>query len=239
MAQDFLDRQARLWYSRPAMPPEYRLVRSRRRTLALIVERDGSLTVRAPLRLPASEIARFVDARSDWIARMRARAARSAPAIHRYQEGETFPYLGVEYPLRLVCDGQAGLEFDGAFLLDRTLQDQGQRLFTAWYRRQARRHLEERVAHFAGAHGFAPARVRISSARTRWGSCSQKGTLSFTWRLTMAPEAIIDYVVVHELCHLREPNHSPAFWALVESILPDYRLHRSWLKQHGERLQLS
>jgi predicted metal-dependent hydrolase len=94
------------------------------------------------------------------------------------------------------------------------------------------------VAHFAGLHGFEPGKLRISSARTRWGSCSRQGTLSFTWRLVMAPEEVIDYVVVHELCHLRHLNHSKAFWGLVEGILPDYKVRRAWLKRHGERLQL-
>ena len=98
--------------------------------------------------------------------------------------------------------------------------------------------LTERVEFFAHAQGFKVKKIRISSARTRWGSCSAKGTLSFTWRLVMAPPDVIDYVVVHELCHLKELNHSKAFWAQVEAILPDYKTRRKWLKDNGAKLHL-
>jgi len=216
----------------------HRLIRSRRRSLALIVERDGSLTVRAPLHLDEAEIARFVQAKSAWIARKQAQAARVASLVHRYQDGESFPFLGADYPLRLVTGLKSGLAFDSAFTLDRSRGAEGERLFVSWYRRQARRWIEARVAYFAGLHGFQPGRVRISSARTRWGSCSRQGTLSFPWRLVMAPSEVIDYVVVHELCHLEHLNHSKAFWAHVRSILPGYKRQRAWLKHHGERLQL-
>jgi predicted metal-dependent hydrolase len=87
-------------------------------------------------------------------------------------------------------------------------------------------------------YGFREMKVRISSARTRWGSCSQKGNLSFTWRLVMAPPDVIDYVVVHELCHTREMNHSRSFWEQVEAILPDFRQRRRWLKEYGKLLVL-
>ena len=96
----------------------------------------------------------------------------------------------------------------------------------------------ERVAFFARSQDVKPGKLCISSARTRWGSCSAKGTLSFTWRLVMAPLDIIDYVVVHELCHLKEMNHSRAFWERVETILPDYKRRRKWLKENGGALRL-
>ena len=220
------------------MPTINRLIRSRRRSLALIVERDGSLTVRAPQHLGQAEIDCFVRAKSDWIRRKQLQIARQAPVEHRYQDGETFLYLGVAYPLRLVSGRKGGLAFERGFVLSRSLQPQGKRLFTAWYRRQARSHLEMRITQYAGLYGFEPGRLRISSARTRWGSCSRLGTLSFTWRLVMAPAEVVDYVVVHELCHLRHPNHSKAFWSHVESILPGYKTQRAWLKHNGERLQL-
>ena len=108
----------------------------------------------------------------------------------------------------------------------------------AWYKAQARSLLSGRVDFFAGRHAIRVGKVRISSARTRWGSCSARGTLSFTWRLVMAPPEVIDYVVVHEMCHLKEMNHSGAFWARVEAILPDYKARRKWLKDHGAGLRL-
>ncbi len=110
--------------------------------------------------------------------------------------------------------------------------------FQAWYKKQARAVLTERAGYFARKHGFEIGKIRITSARTRWGSCSTKKTLSFTWRLVMAPPEVVDYVVVHELCHLRELNHSRAFWAQVEAILPDYKGKRKWLKENGNLLVL-
>jgi predicted metal-dependent hydrolase len=88
----------------------------------------------------------------------------------------------------------------------------------------------------AGALGVRYERIAIRGQRTRWGSCSTRGTLSFNWRLALAPFAVLDYVVVHELCHLREPNHSPRFWALVAARRPDWRASRAWLREHGEEL---
>jgi hypothetical protein len=96
----------------------------------------------------------------------------------------------------------------------------------------------ERVEWYAEEYGFEVKKIRISSARTRWGSYSQTGTLSLTWRLVMAPLDVIDYVVVHELCHLREMNHSKAFWEQVEAILPDYKQRRKWLKDNEKLLVL-
>jgi predicted metal-dependent hydrolase len=216
----------------------HRLIRSRRRTLSLIVERDGSLTVRAPLHLPEADILQFVSAKRAWIMRKREQAAQFARVIHHYQEGETFPYLGKEYPLKLVPDQKPALVFNNGFMLNELQSSNGEQLFTRWYRRQARSWIEARVAHYARMHAFKPGKARISSARTRWGSCSARGTLSFTWRLVMAPADVIDYVVVHELCHLKVLSHSKVFWAHVAGILPDYKKQRAWLKVHGERLQL-
>jgi predicted metal-dependent hydrolase len=98
--------------------------------------------------------------------------------------------------------------------------------------------ISERVNIYSAKHGFAPKQVKITSARTRWGSCSPDGTLNFTWRLVMAPLDVIDYVVVHELVHLRVKNHSRKFWKAVEEIMPGWRLQRKWLREHGEKLGL-
>ena len=102
------------------------------------------------------------------------------------------------------------------------------------YRRQAKARLEERAAYFASRMGVSYQRISVRAAKTRWGSCSSKGNLNFNWRLVLAPREVLDYVVVHELAHRKEMNHSPAFWAEVEKILPDYRERRKWLKTYGQ-----
>lgn len=215
-----------------------KLMRSKRKTLSLIVETDGTLTVRAPLRMKETDIRRFIEAKQDWIKQKQAKALKDAVAPRQYVDGEKFLYLGREIPLRIVPNGKPALAMVRVFKLTKPAQPRAESYFEAWYKKEARKVLTERVEFFARKHDFKPGKLRISSARTRWGSCSTKGTLSFTWRLVMAPMDVVDYVVVHELCHLNEMNHSKAFWSRVEGILPDYKRQRKWLKNNGAKLHL-
>lgn len=214
------------------------LVRTRRRTIALIVQRDGSLTVRAPLRMAEEDIRRFVESHSGWIARNQARARAAAPPPARqYADGETFLYLGQLYPLSIVARQRPALAFDGrAFRLAESAIPGAKAAFVRWYKARALEVLSERVQARAVQHGFTYQKIRISSARTRWGSCSSSGTLSFTFRLVMAPLEVVDYVVVHELVHTQVKNHSKTFWRQVEEIMPDYKTRRDWLKKNGRLL---
>lgn len=111
-----------------------------------------------------------------------------------------------------------------------------ERRLEAPYREAAKEYIPKRVAYYAGLLAIDYNTITIRDQKTRWGSCSSKGNLSFSWRLILAPPKVLDYVVVHELCHRMEMNHSPRFWALVESIMPDYKTHRKWLKENGEKL---
>ncbi len=109
----------------------------------------------------------------------------------------------------------------------------------ARYKEAARSYIPKRVAYYHAMTGGTYKRISIRDQKTRWGSCSSKGTLSFNWRLMLAPPAVLDYVVVHELCHLTHMNHSKAFWQAVEAVCPDYRNLRKWLKEHGSELSIS
>jgi len=213
-----------------------RLVRSHRKTVAIVIERDGRLTVRAPLHLSGLRIQAFVESHADWIAKNRTRMQAASPApVRRYLDGETFLYLGHAYPLLLVPARQHALVFDGAsFRLAQSSLPKAQETFVRWYKQQARRFLAERVPAIAGKHGFRYQKIRISSARTRWGSCSSTGTLSFTYRLIMAPAEVVDYVVMHELVHTQIKNHSKTFWNKVGELMPDYRNRLAWLKKNGK-----
>lgn len=114
-----------------------------------------------------------------------------------------------------------------------------QKRLEAIYREAAREYFPKRVSYFAYVLNVSYGKITIRDQKTRWGSCSSKGNLSFNWRLILAPPNVLDYVVVHELCHRKEMNHSPRFWALVESVMPDYKEHRKWLKENGGKLTLS
>jgi len=217
-----------------------RLIRSNRRTLALIVELDGSVTVRAPRRASRKAIEAFVADKADWIAHKQARAkvlAAERRALEKtYREGETHLYLGQAYPLRRPAGAGKRVAFDEhAFSLPADCPEPAA-AFERWYRRAARALLQERVAVLAATHGYTVKRVRITGARTRWGSCSSTGSLNFSWRLVQAPPDVVDYVVVHELVHLEHPNHSKVFWRRVAELCPDYAAQRAWLRTHGRGL---
>jgi predicted metal-dependent hydrolase len=211
------------------------LIRSRRKTIALIITREGKLVVRAPLRASRAQIDALVIEKSTWIrAHQSAMLARPQPVIKQFIEGEVFFYLGQAYALHFLPARRKGLELrEGHFQLGSATPADARQVLMAWYKRQARTLLEERVRVHAARLGYLPGQVRISSARTRWGSCSSSGTLSFTWRLVMAPLAAIDYVVVHELVHLSIKNHSQAFWKRVAEAYPGWAAARQWLKQNS------
>ncbi|MGB9893381.1 MAG: M48 family metallopeptidase, partial [Candidatus Saccharicenans sp.] len=153
--------------------------------------------------------------------------------------GEKFLYLGKEYPLILSLGQTVALSFNGeAFFLSASGQIRARALFEKLYRKMARSYLSRRVEELATINGFEFQKFRLSSARSRWGSCSARKTISLTWRLIMAPPQIIDYVIIHELAHTREKNHSRAFWNLVAQYVPDYKSKRRWLKSNGFRFNL-
>lgn len=223
------------------MPPEYTLIRSRRRTLALIIELDGSLTVRAPMRMTQTAIQDFLRQKADWIhkAQTKAKARADVRPSHHFQTGELFPYLGQFHSLTVIPTQRLALKFsEKGFSLSQSAQPRAREYFEAWYKEQARAYLQTRVDHFASLHQLTHHGLRITSARTRWGSCSHTGNLSFTWRLVMAPPEVVDYVILHELAHTVHHNHSPKFWNLVASLMPDYKNHVRWLKHNGHSLNL-
>jgi len=213
------------------------IIRSKRKTIALIVESDGSVTVRAPLKASDRSVLQFVEKHASWVKKKQA-AIRAAVPIppKQYLPGESFLYLGKSYPLEIVQDQKRRLVLEDRFRLAESMQASADMVFQDWYRQQARREIETRAAFFAQKHQFQYKKIRISSARTRWGSCSTRGTLSFSWRLILTPPDVIDYVVVHELAHTVHHNHSKRFWKLVEKILPDYRERRRRLRQYGQQI---
>jgi hypothetical protein len=158
--------------------------------------------------------------------------------VPTYANGKAFWYLGNIYSLEIVTKADVSLRLDGKFFLAQTALPKAGAIFTQWYKEQARQAIGQRVQQLAVKHGFKYKQIKITSAQGRWGSCNSQGTLCFTWRLIMAPPAEIDYVVVHELVHLVERNHSKAFWEKVAAILPDYKAKRKWLKDNWLLLKL-
>jgi hypothetical protein len=219
---------------------DYTVIRSRRKTIAVEITKEGGVLVRAPLKLARREVLAFVHQNRDWITRKLARAKvlQQGRTPRRFLEGETFPFLGEQHRLRYVAGGEYLRKLNGEFLLGADLFPRAGDLFRTWYRARAREILEDRVEHFALRMGLTCRTVRITDAKERWGSCNAAGSLNFAWRLVMAPPPVIDYVIVHELAHLVEMNHSRRFWERLGRVLPDYAKRRKWLRENEQRLTL-
>ena len=219
------------------------IIRTKRKTIAILIHPDGKVIVRAPLRTSVKTIMAFVDSKSAWINEKRTLMLQRAAAlpVRQFASGEKFWLLGAQIPMRVVENQRAALTLtpQDEFLLAGKAQPQAPEIFEAWYKARALKVISERVQFYAAQHGFHFEKIRITSARTRWGSCSSRGTLSFTWRLVMAPLEVIDYVVIHELVHLKIKNHSPVFWAEVARLMPSYKRCTAWLKKNGHQLTLA
>lgn len=222
-------------------PPRIsQIIRTNRKSFGLEVTPDGQLIVRAPQSASQAQINAVVAQKADWITKAQARISAQA-VLHvpkTFTPGEKFWFLGEQYPLRLTDCQRPLLDLNGSFNLARQAHGQAKEVFIAWYRAETRQITRSLIESYQQQYGFKVNQVRITSARTRWGSCSGKGNLNFTYRLCMAPLSVVEYVVVHELVHLKIPNHSRTFWAEVARINPTYKKSRAWLKKHGYLLTL-
>jgi predicted metal-dependent hydrolase len=215
-------------------PLDYRVRRSpRARRVRVSVDGSGEVEVILPRRAPERAAAQAVRELEGWIERRRRTLARAAAEVAR-PEGAV-PYLGRD--LRLVP--QPGRERvhrrgDDLFVPKR---DAGAAI-ERWYRRQARAEIGPRLDAATVRAGTRYDGLTIRGQKTRWASCSSRNHMSFNWRLLLAPEEVLDYVVEHEVCHLEVMDHSPRFWALLESRVPDWREHARWLRRYGATLRL-
>ena len=223
----------------------YVVVRSKRRrkTISLRVKADGTAVVNAPHRTPIPEIDKFVREKESWLWRKIRENGERQKEIEakKYITGETFLFLGEPHTLNIEAAAPGFHKlvfFRGQFILASDKISQGRELFIEWYRKKAREYIGERIDHYSQAMKLVPRGIRISNARCRWGSCSQDNHLYFSWRLMMAPCLVIDYLVVHELAHMKEKNHSERFWNLVGNTIADYKKRRSWLKDNGHTLDI-
>jgi predicted metal-dependent hydrolase len=256
MATKALEIRERIWDLDGEVLP-YRLERRRgRRRVTLQFDPELGLCVQTPRRLPLREVDRVLREEAEWIRRQLAehRRWREAHPPRRYVAGEALPLLGESWQLALHeipgrrrvtvrrerrgdAPGRIHL-FLPAGLGETERIDASRRSLERWYQRLARGLIEARLARWAPTVGVTVNRITLRDMKTRWGSSGSNGNLSFNWKIVMAPPAVVDYLVVHELCHLVHADHSPAFWRLVESHLPDSRWRRAWLKREGRNLYL-
>ncbi len=233
--------------------PSYTLRRSsrRRRTIELSIHPTMGLVVAAPVRATQREIETFVRRKAHWIRRAIDDArTRKQQLERRFVTGEPLPYLDSTLEL-VVLEARNGTRPHVERASDRlhvelphTPGDEERRaaaiaVIERWYRERAQEVLSERVRHFAALASVSPTGVVVKDQKTRWGSCGKHGTLYFNWRLMLASMAVLDYLVVHELCHLRQRGHGRRFWRLVAAVLPDFEEREAMLRRDGWRYRLS
>lgn len=217
-----------------------------RKTTDIVIERDGQISVRAPLRMTPEQVDETVLSKRIWIYRNLAdwRDLNATRVVREWVNGESFCYLGSSYRLQLVNEQDEPLKLkDGRFCLLRSVIESGGKAaahhaFVTFYKEKGLCRLTKRVTHFASKVGVPPGTVLIKDIGYRWASCLKNGDLHFHWKCLMAPPTIIDYIVVHELCHLHHRDHSAAFWNEVDKVLPDYRDRKEWLRVRGAELDL-
>lgn len=226
---------------------EYQLLPgSERQTTDIVIERNGVITVRPPKRMTPEQVDATVLSKRMWIYRNLAdwRDLNAAQVSREWVSGESFLYLGSSYRLELVQQQDEPLKLkDGRFCLLRSIvssggSDSAHQAFESFYIAKGLPRLQKRVAFFADKVGVSAGSVQIKDIGYRWASCLKNGDLHFHWKCLMAPLTIIDYIVVHELCHLHHRDHSDAFWNEVDKVLPDYRDRKEWLRMRGAALEL-
>jgi predicted metal-dependent hydrolase len=216
---------------------DYTLTRSNRKTIGLYV-RNGSVEVRAPLKAPKADIDGFVRSKQAWIEKTLARSAANAEKREAFalDYGGAVTYLGRECPIAARPGDRVGFDGSAFYMPPDLAPGQIKGACVQIYRMLAKRDLTAKTLAFAERMGVMPLAVKINGAKTRWGSCSAKRSINFSWRLIMADDDVVDYVVVHELAHITQMNHSPRFWTLVAAVLPDYEERQERLKELQARL---
>lgn len=188
------------------------VVRSSRKTIGIEVRSDGRAIIRAPMRAPVSEIEQAVWNRRDWIIQKKAEMLARKPEPKVYRDGELFYYLGELRTLRISSGARFAIEYsNGEFILAEDCLENARDYFEKWYTKQARLVFEKRAKELAGLHGFKYLKIKLSSAEGRWGSCSSKGYINLNKKLIMAPLAVLDYVILHELSHTVHMDHTKRF----------------------------
>ena len=223
--------------------PIIRNARRKRLSLEISTSTPQGVVIRAPQRMLLRTIYQFVVQKEDWIHQHLAQLP-SPKEKHLITNGTKLPFLATEITLLIqhgqrgkatLKDGQLNLPVVQSKLpLEKTISNK----LISWYKQKALQHISQRSGYFSALMDLHPQKVKVRDYKRRWGSCDYHGNLSFNWRMIMAPTDTIDYVVIHELAHLKEFNHSKRFWRIVESQMPNWRQHKEWLNDNGTDLYL-
>lgn len=215
-----------------------KIIKSKRKTLAIEINSYGNVIVRAPLRIDKKTVFKILEQKSSWIEKSKKKILQNQIPEKKFENGECFLFLGKSIELRLKQQKE-NLIFDNKnFILSENKKSSVKQILSSWYKEKAQEIFKQKIEKFSYQYNFKYAKIKLSSANRQWGSCNAKNNISLTWRLIMAPDEIIDYVIVHELVHTKIKNHSKTFWTNLGNIIPDYKIRRKWLKTNGRILNL-
>lgn len=217
-----------------------------RKTTDIVIERDGKITVRPPADYTPEQVDAIVESKRMGIYRKLAewKDLNAIAVAREWVNGETFLYMGSAYRLSLVSRQDIPLKLkEGRFCLHRNVIEEGgtaaaRAAFEHFYTASGQQRFADRVACYAPKVGVAVSGIKVKDMGYRWASCGTSGVLNFHWKCMMAPPKIIDYIVVHELCHFHYRNHTDAFWNEVDKVMPNWLERKEWLKQHGASLAI-
>lgn len=211
------------------------LIRSKRKTVSISITRDAKVVVRAPLKFPVKEIDRIIEEKKNWIIQNKNRVLeriRKKESINLSVGGQ-FLFLGESYTISPNYNEKSIKIKNGLLVIPAGLMENIETALAEWCRKQGKIILKKRLEELSQLTGIKYSGCSISGAKSRWGSCSCKNRINLSWRLVLANKKAIDYVIIHELCHVLHKNHSKAFWQEVEKHMPDYNVHRKWLKDNA------
>ena len=224
------------------MDTAYTIKRSpKRKKLTITVERDRSVVVHAPESTPEETIRKVVESKRQWIYEKTQHAQKYDKQPHppgkELVNGESALYLGREYQIEIISTDSTEIHLERRFLIPASLTGERRQVLRNWYINQAKERILPKVKSLAVTLGVNFASAKIVDNRFRWGSCTPKDNVNLNWRLIKAPMFVIDYVIVHELAHLLEANHTPRFWNIVRTHAPTMEKARNWLRDHGQILE--
>lgn len=248
MERDFLKNQKIFNIQVGEKELKYIVTRTNRKTIGITIDKSGLVKVTSPYRVSESYINELLLKKSSWIQKKITELesiATKASSPKMFNNGETFLYLGKVFELKMCRNSnskKANVKLDGKnILIDLPISfdaDSIKKTLKLWYVEQFRHIATERINYYSSKIGVFPKKVTIREQKTRWGSCSSKGNINLNWKLIMASLEVLDYVIVHELCHMIAMNHSEEFWKLVGVYSPQYKNYRAWLRHNGEMLSL-
>lgn len=225
---------------------EFSVVLRKRKTLSIVVEPPGIISVIAPLGATEAKILETVKTKSKWIVQklFEMKEMEYRKGRKQYVNGESFIYMGRNYSLQIVPDDKEKLPevklTRGKFYVNTWSKEEEvvRQALINWYKDKALQKIRERVEYYQQYFDTAPVKITVKDQQKRWGSCNSKKELFFNWKSIMAPSPVLDYIIVHEMCHMIHLNHSKEFWQLVKKVLPDYENRKALLRNNGVKYDL-